>query len=106
LKNNLIQAVEYPIRSGGKKGRLMPFADEHSVNRWKHQNFYSGHKKGNCRNSSMKKGIVGLNQALVSATDNRLKLWQGDITRLSADAIVNAANSQMLGCFVSFTRLH
>lgn len=27
-------------------------------------------------------------------------LWQGDITTLTADAIVNAANSQMLGCFV------
>ena len=27
-------------------------------------------------------------------------LWQGDITSLAADAIVNAANSQMLGCFV------
>ena len=29
-----------------------------------------------------------------------LSIWQGDITRLAAGAIVNAANSQMLGCFV------
>ncbi|MFF0083082.1 protein-ADP-ribose hydrolase [Streptomyces canus] len=27
-------------------------------------------------------------------------LWQGDIITLSADAVVNAANSQMLGCFL------
>lgn len=30
----------------------------------------------------------------------RYAIWQGDITRLKVDAIVNAANSQMLGCFV------
>ncbi len=31
---------------------------------------------------------------------DRLSVWQGDITRLAVGAIVNAANSQMLGCFV------
>ncbi len=31
---------------------------------------------------------------------DRTTLWQGDITALAADAIVNAANSAMLGCFV------
>ena len=31
---------------------------------------------------------------------DRIAVWRGDITLLGADAIVNAANSQMLGCFV------
>lgn len=30
----------------------------------------------------------------------KISLWQGDITRLKVGAIVNAANSQMLGCFI------
>lgn len=31
---------------------------------------------------------------------DRISLWQGDITAVAADAIVNAANAQLLGCFV------
>ena len=45
------------------------------------------------------KGIVDAASLPSSAKDERLILWQGDITTLQCDAIVNAANSQMLGCF-------
>jgi len=31
---------------------------------------------------------------------DKISVWQGDITRIRAGAIVNAANSRMLGCFV------
>lgn len=35
-----------------------------------------------------------------TSLDARLSLWRGDITTLAADAIVNAANSGMLGCWI------
>lgn len=42
----------------------------------------------------------GANDAGTLPYRNRITVWRGDITLLKADAIVNAANSQMLGCFV------
>lgn len=44
------------------------------------------------------KGIVYLPD--IPLIRGGISIWQGDITRLSVDGIVNAANSQMLGCFI------
>ena len=44
------------------------------------------------------KGIVQLSD--IPVTKGNISIWQGDITRLEVDAIVNVANSQMLGCFI------
>lgn len=45
------------------------------------------------------RGVTDVADLEPVASDSRLYIWQGDITTLRCDAIVNACNSQMLGCF-------
>ena len=44
-------------------------------------------------------GITAVGDTAASPLNPRLRLWRGDITTLAADAIVNAANDGMTGCW-------
>ena len=46
-----------------------------------------------------KRGIFDAKEFPCCASDERMCIWQGDITTIKADAIVNAANSGMTGCY-------
>lgn len=50
------------------------------------------------QDETKRKGIVDIDD--LEPIKNRIYLWQGDITTLRCDAIVNAANSGMTGCYV------
>ena len=44
-------------------------------------------------------GIVRLEDLEATGSDERIYLWQGDMSRLAVDAVVNPANSGFTGCY-------
>lgn len=45
-------------------------------------------------------GVVTLTEMERTPLDARLHLWRGDITRMAVDAVVNAANTYLTGCWI------
>ncbi len=88
-------SIEIPTDGQGQKDLLRslmnvrlpaPLSDE-----------YVGIESEYLKEETTAKGITHL--ADLSPAEYGVYLWQGDITTLEVDAIVNAANSALLGCF-------
>jgi O-acetyl-ADP-ribose deacetylase (regulator of RNase III) len=62
---------------------------------------YEAHRRGLTHSASLPR-IAEVWPGSSYSAASQTALWRGDITTLEVDAIVNAANAQMLGCFQPF----
>lgn len=106
-ENNHIGSIEIPKGYGGQRRLLralmnirLPKGIDSSILQMQDE-FLSGEIRN--------KGIIDPYKLLTvkeqfskkgSSMMEKIVLWRGDITTIGTDAIVNAANSKMLGCFI------
>ena len=88
--------IEIPSDEKGQKDLLRSLMNERMPAPISDE--YVGIESEYLKEETAAKGINRL--ADLKPVEKGIYLWQGDITTLECDAIVNAANSQMLGCFL------
>ena len=95
-ENNQLKSIDIPAQDADKKRLLRSLMNIRPPKTASNEflEIQDSYLQEECR----RKGIISLSD--ISLEQPGIYLWQGDITRLSVDAVVNAANSAMLGCFV------
>lgn len=95
-ENNQLKSIDIPAQDADRKRLLRSLMNIRPPKTASNEflEIQDSYLQEECR----RKGIISLSD--ISLEQPGIYLWQGDITRLSVDAIVNAANSAMLGCFV------
>ena len=96
LENPQFHDIEIPEDSGEQRQLLRALMNVRSPREcpplfWQIQDAYLAEE-------TKEKGIIRLED--LQEVQPGIYLWQGDITTLSCDAIMNAANSGMTGCYV------
>ncbi len=95
-ENSKIGSVEIPVRDMERKRLLRSLMNIRPPEKVSKE--FLEVQDAYLQEECVRKGIISLSD--ISLVQPGIYLWQGDITRLSVDAVVNAANSAMLGCFV------